>query len=87
VSPVAADALRKVVGYALATILTLLLFRIFGRLSNGRQTLADAELVVFAVLATLAVAWVRAARRVRRAQGPPPPADGGAALDDRDAFD
>ncbi len=83
-NPVAADAIRKICGYALATILTILLFRIFGRLSNGRQTLADVELGVFAVLATLAVVWVRAARRVRRAHAPP--ADEGPALDDRDAF-
>lgn len=65
-NPVAADAIRKVLGYALATILTLLLFRLFGRLSAGRQTLADPELWSFFALATLSVVWVRAARRVRR---------------------
>lgn len=84
-SPVAADAIRKVCGYALATVLTILLFRIFGRLSNGRQSLADVELGVFVVLSALAIAWVRAARRVRRALPPPPP-ESDAALDDHDAF-
>jgi len=75
-SPAAADAVRKVCGYALATVLTLLLFRIFGRLSNGRQALLDVELWTFLVLATLAVVWVRAARRVRRVQGASAPSDG-----------
>ena len=79
VSPIAADAIRKVIGYSLATVLTLLLFRIFGRLSNGRQTLGDLELWTFLGLSTLAVIWVRAARRVRRSQPQPP-------LEDRDAF-
>ena len=87
-NPVAADAIRKVVGYALATILTLLLFRIFGRLSNGREALLDPELGVFVGLAALAVVWVRAARRVRRAAPPAPTNDPNApaVTDDRDAF-
>ena len=71
VGPRTADAIRKVIGYALATVLTVLLFRIFGRLSNARQTVSDPELWIFLVLSTLAVIWVRAARRVRRAQPPP----------------
>ncbi len=69
--PRTADAIRKVIGYALATVLTVLLFRLFGRLSNGRQTLGDLELWTFLGLSTLAVIWVRAARRVRRGQPPP----------------
>lgn len=86
VGPRTADAIRKVIGYALATVLTILLFRIFGRLSNGRQTLADPEAWVFLVLSTLAVIWVRAARRVRRAQASSAPAEGEApVMDDRDA--
>lgn len=87
IGPRTADAIRKVIGYALATVLTLLLFRLFGRLSNARQTMEDPELWTFLVLSTLAVIWVRAARRVRRAQAPVPPLEGEApAMDDRDAF-
>ncbi len=59
------------VGYTLAIVLTVLLFRVLGRTANGRQTLADVELVVLAVLATVAILWVRAAKRVAR--GAPPP--------------
>jgi high-affinity Fe2+/Pb2+ permease len=83
VSPAAADAIRKLTGYLLATVLTLLLFRIFGRLSNGRQALLDGELAVFVVLGTLAVAWVRAAKRIRQAQGAPPPEGPAADGDDQ----
>ena len=75
-SPFAADAIRKVCGYALATVLTVLLFRLFGRLSNGRQTLADIELWIFLGLSTLAVLWVRAARHVRRTMAASAPPDG-----------
>ncbi len=67
ISPRAADAIRKVVGYSLAAGITLLLFRVLGRLAQGTQTLRDPEWIVLAVLMTLAILWVRAAKRVRRA--------------------
>jgi hypothetical protein len=73
ISPRAADAIRKVVGYALAVGLTILLFRVLGRTANGRQSLADLELWVLFGLSFLALLWVRAAKRVRRAAAPPPP--------------
>lgn len=71
ISPVAADRVRKVVGYGLATLLTVLLFRVLGRLAAGRQGL-DVEVVALVVLATLAILWVRAAKRVRAATTPRP---------------
>ena len=67
ITPQAADAVRKVVGYGLAVALTVLLFRVLGRTANGRQALAEPELIVLVVLTSVAIAWVRAARRVRRA--------------------
>jgi hypothetical protein len=67
VTPRTADAIRKVLAYGLATVLTLLLFRVLSRVANGRQTLGDVELWATLVLAALGFAWVRAARRVRRA--------------------
>jgi hypothetical protein len=83
ISPRGADAIRKVVGYALAVVLTVLLFRVLGRTANGRQRAADPELVVLVVLASAAILWVRAAKRIRRGAppsddpegdaGPPPP--------------
>lgn len=76
VSPRAADAIRKVLGYALATFLTVLLFRVLGRVANGRQGIADPELIGMLILAAVSVVWVRAARRVRREAGPPPPVPG-----------
>ena len=51
---------------------------------SGNAFDASGILVFVAALATLAVVWVRAARRVRRAHAPP--ADEGPALDDHDAF-
>ena len=73
-----ADRIRKVVGYALAAGLTILLFRVLARTANGRQALADPELVALVVLGTLAVSWVAAAKRVRRRQAEAaPPADAG----------
>jgi hypothetical protein len=66
ISPIAADRIRKVSGYALAISITLLLFRVLGRTADGLQTLADVELWGLLVLVALAVVWVRAARRVRR---------------------
>ena len=71
VSPRAADAVRKVCAYALATGITLLLFRVLGRTAEGRQRLDDVELLALAVGMTLALLWVRAAKRVRRASPPP----------------
>ena len=73
-SPRAAEATRKVCAYALATAISLLTFRVFGRLANGLQRIADPELWGLLALCGLAVLWVVAAKRVRRAQreGPPP---------------
>jgi hypothetical protein len=75
ISPRAADRIRKVAGYALATVLTVLLFRVLARLAHGRLRAVDAELWALLGLAALAVAWVRAAKRVRRAQPQAPPDD------------
>jgi hypothetical protein len=75
VTPRAADAIRKVVGYSLAAVITLLLFRVLGRTAQGTQSLADVELAALVVLMTLALLWVRAAKRVRRRDGAPPPSD------------
>jgi len=77
ISPIAADRIRKVSGYALAISITLLLFRVLGRTADGLQSLADVELWGLLALVALAVVWVRAARRVRRGapggrEGPPP---------------
>jgi hypothetical protein len=66
VTPRTADAIRKVLAYALATVLTVLLFRVLSRLANGRQALLDPELLATLVLAALGTWWVSAARRVRR---------------------
>ena len=38
-----------------------------GRTADGRQGLLDPELIALAVLIALSVTWVRAARRIRRA--------------------
>ena len=43
---------------------------LFGRLANGTQRFADLELYAMLLLGTLAIVWVRAAKRIRR---PPPP--------------
>jgi hypothetical protein len=75
VSPRVADAIRKACAYGLAVGLTLLLFRVLGRVAGGRQRLDDVELAATLALAALAVLWVRAARRVRR--GPPPEGETG----------
>lgn len=66
-TPLAADRIRKLLGYGLALGITLLLFRVLGRTADGRQGLLDAELIALAVLIALSVTWVRAARRIRRA--------------------
>lgn len=66
ITPIAADRIRKVSGYALAISITLLLFRVLGRTADGLQSLADVELWALLALVALAVVWVRAARRVRR---------------------
>lgn len=73
ISPRAADTIRKVVGYTLAVVLTLLLFRVLGRTANGRQSAADPELVVLVLLGSVSILWVRAAKRIRRGA---PPSDG-----------
>lgn len=80
VSPRAADAIRKVTAYALAVGITLLLFRVLGRAAEGRQRLADVELFGLVVGTALALLWVRAAKRVRRASTAPP----GGAGDERE---
>lgn len=66
-TPLAADRIRKLLGYGLALGITLLLFRVLGRTADGRQGLLDPELIALAVLIALSVTWVRAARRIRRA--------------------
>lgn len=66
-TPLAADRIRKVLGYGLALGITLLLFRVLGRTADGRQALLDPELAALLVLIALSVTWVRAARRIRRA--------------------
>lgn len=67
-SPRAAEAVRKVCAYALATAISLLTFRVFGRLAGGLEPLADPELWALLLLCGLAVLWVVAAKRVRRAE-------------------
>jgi len=67
VTPFAADAVRKACAYALAIALTLLLFRVLGRASSGRQSLSDWELWAAVALGALGVVWIRAAKRVQRA--------------------
>lgn len=69
-SPRSADAIRKVVGYLLATVITVLIFRVLSRTAQGTQSLLDLELFSLLLLATLALLWVRAARRIRRSQSP-----------------
>ena len=76
-NPRAADVVRKTLGYGLAIGLTVLLFRVLGRLAGGRQALLDPELWAMLALATLAFLWVRWARKVSasrpwRDAGPPP---------------
>jgi hypothetical protein len=78
VSPRTADAIRKGCAYALAIALTLLIFRVLGRVSSGTQRLLDVELFGAILLGALGVVWIRAAKRVRRAPGAQagtPPAD------------
>ena len=67
-SPRAAEAVRKVCAYTLATAISLLTFRVFGRLANGLEPIGDPELWVLLLLCGLAVFWVRAAKRMRRAE-------------------
>lgn len=69
-TPLVADRIRKALAYGLAIALTILLFRVLSRAAGGRQRLTDWELWVLLVLVSLALLWVRAAKRVRR--GPPP---------------
>ncbi len=66
-TPLAADRIRKLLGYGLALGITLLLFRVLGRTADGRQALLDPELIALAVLIALSITWVRAARRIRQA--------------------
>lgn len=87
VRPEAADRIRKVVGYALAAGLTLLLFRVLARTANGRQALLDPELIALVVLGSLAVTWVLAAKRVRRRQAEAASAEGRRAPEDGPAGD
>jgi len=86
VTPFAADAIRKACAYALAIALTLLLFRVLGRVSSGRQSFSDWELWAAIALGALGVVWIRAAKRVQRAArnavppaGEPTRAEGGGA--------
>lgn len=77
-SPRTAEAVRKVCAYSLATAISLLTFRVFGRLANGREPVLDPELWTLLGLCVLAFWWVLAAKRVRRAEreregSPPPP--------------
>jgi hypothetical protein len=66
--PVAADRVRKLCGYALATAITVLTFRVFSRFAKGTQRLDDPEIWVGLALVALAIVWVKAARRVRASQ-------------------
>jgi hypothetical protein len=68
VSPRTAEAIRKVCAYGLATLISVLTFRVFGRLAGGLQTAGDPELWALLGLCGLAVLWVVAAKRVRRAE-------------------
>lgn len=66
-TPLAADRIRKLLGYGLALGITLLLFRVLGRTADGRQELLDPELLALVVLIALSITWVRAAKRIRHA--------------------
>ncbi len=70
-TPLLADRIRKVLAYALAVVLTLLLLRVLSRAANGTEVLLDWELWVTLLLAVLAFLWVAAARRVRATRRPP----------------
>ena len=67
-SPRAAEAVRKVCAYALATAISILTFRVFGRLAGGLEPVGDPELWALLGLCATAVFWVVAAKRVRRAE-------------------
>ena len=67
-SPRTAEAIRKTCAYGLATAISLLTFRVFGRTASGLEPISDPELWVLLVLCGLAVLWVVAAKRVRRAE-------------------
>ena len=72
-----ADLVRKALGLTMAVALTVLIFRVLGRLADGRQRLFDVELFVAIALAVLGFLWVRWARRVSasrpwRAETEPP---------------
>jgi hypothetical protein len=75
VDPVVADRVRKAASILLAGAGSFLLLRVLYRTATGTQRLWDPELLGFVVLATIAVLWVRAAKRVRRGTPPdrPPP--------------
>ena len=68
-SPAAADLVRKACGFALAIVLTLLLFRVLSRLATGTLSLDDPAIYGALLLAALGVLWVKAARRVRAEHG------------------
>ena len=74
-SPIAADLVRKVLGYGLAIVLTLLIFHVLSRLANGTLDATDPAIYGMFVLAALGVLWVRAARRVQRGRAPPKDGD------------
>ena len=64
-TPLAADLVRKALGYALAIVLTLLLFRVLSRLATGTLSPGDPSIYGALALGALGVLWVKAARRVR----------------------
>lgn len=66
VSPRTADAVRKVVAYGLAGVATVSLLRVLHRLAHGRLAWSDADLWWFAGIGGVVVAWVVAAKPVRR---------------------
>lgn len=74
--PRAADLVRKALAGGLAVAVTVLFFRAMLRLADHRGSWADLELWLASALAVLGVAWVRAARRVRRHPDDPPRDEG-----------
>ncbi len=67
ISPLLADAVRKVCALGLSVGITVLMLRVMFRLSRGRQDLWEPELWLLLALSALAVTWIAKARPVRQA--------------------